>query len=69
MADAIVLTQKQKIWAAIWRFIRAAIAGGLPVLLSWLAGHPNVKWAGLAPVIMAIGKYLRDANNWDWIPV
>ena len=55
--------------AVLWRAVRAAVAMGLPILISWLLQHPDMRWAGLAPVIMAIGKYLRDTYKWDWIPV
>jgi uncharacterized membrane protein YgaE (UPF0421/DUF939 family) len=56
--------------AAILRLIRAGVSMGLPVLISYLAGHPNALWAGLAPVIMAISKYLRDnIKGLDWLPV
>jgi len=58
-----------KLWPAILRGLRAAVATGLPVLISYLAGHPNVKWAALAPVIMAVAKYLRDTYKWEWLPV
>jgi hypothetical protein len=64
------MTQAQKIWAALLRGIRAAVAFGLPLLISWLTGHPNAKWAALAPVIMAIAKYLRDNfDGLNWLPV
>ena len=55
--------------AAILRAVRAAVAMGLPILISWLTGHPDIRWAGLAPVLMSIGKYLRDVYKWEWIPV
>jgi hypothetical protein len=55
--------------AAIWRLVRTAIAMGLPVLISFLSGHADIRWAALAPVIMGIAKYLRDAYKWDWLPV
>jgi len=58
-----------KLWPAILRGLRAAVATGLPVLISYLVGHPNVKWAALAPVIMAVAKYLRDTYKWEWLPV
>lgn len=55
--------------AAILRLIRSAVAMGLPILISWLTGNPDVRWAGLAPLIMAIAKYLRDNYKWEWLPV
>jgi hypothetical protein len=55
--------------AAILRAVRAAVAMGLPILISWLTGNPDVRWAGLAPLIMAVAKYLRDAYKWEWLPV
>lgn len=54
---------------ALVRGLRAAVAAGLPVLISWIAGNPDARWAALAPVIMAIAKYLRDTYKWEWLPV
>lgn len=66
MADR---TQKQIASAALWRAIRSLVAMALPIGVSMLASHPDVRWAALAPVIMALGKYCRDAFGMDWIPV
>lgn len=55
--------------AAIIRAIRSAVAIGLPILISYLAGQPDVRWAALAPVIMGVAKYLRDAFKLEWLPV
>lgn len=60
---------KSTVWPAILRLIRSAVAMGLPYLISWLAGQPNVMWAGLAPLIQALAKYLRDTFKWEWLPV
>jgi hypothetical protein len=57
------------LWPSILRGIRAAVAMGLPLLVSYLAGQPDAKWVALGPVIMAIAKYLRDAFKWEWLPV
>jgi len=54
---------------ALVRGLRTLVAVGLPILISYLTGNPNAKWAALAPVLMAIGKYLRDTYKWEWIPV
>lgn len=64
------MTQGEKGWAAFLRGLRAAVAIGLPILISWLAGHPSAKWAGVAPIIMAVSKYLRDNfDNMNWLPI
>jgi len=55
--------------AAILRLVRSAVAMGLPILISFLTNNPDVRWAGLAPLIMGIGKYLRDTYKWEWLPV
>lgn len=49
------------------RFLRAAIA----VIIAGAAERyaDNPLWLGLAPILMAIGKGLRDKMGWDWIPV
>lgn len=57
------------ILAALLRLVRAGVAMGLPILISWLTGNPDVRWAALAPVIMAVAKYLRDTYKWEWLPV
>ena len=57
------------LWPAILRGIRVAVAALLPVLISYLIGHPDVRLAALAPIINAIAKYLRDVYKWDWLPV
>jgi hypothetical protein len=58
-----------KLWPAILRGLRSAVAAGFPVLISYLAGQPDARWAALAPVLMAVGKYLRDTYKWEWLPV
>jgi len=55
--------------AAILRVTRTVVAMGLPILISYLTGSPDVRWAGLAPIIMGIAKYLRDTYGWNWLPV
>jgi len=55
--------------AAILRLVRSTVAMGLPILISFLTNNPDVRWAGLAPLIMGIGKYLRDTYKWEWLPV
>jgi hypothetical protein len=55
--------------AALLRGVRSLVAMGLPILISYLSGNPDVRWAALAPVIMAIAKYLRDTYKWEWLPV
>ena len=63
-------TQVSAIKAGFLRLVRVAVAMGLPVLISWLAGSPDVRWAALAPVITSIAKYLRDTfPALNWIPV
>lgn len=57
------------ILAALLRGVRVLVATGLPVLISAIAGQPDVRWAALAPVISAIAKYLRDTYKWEWLPV
>jgi hypothetical protein len=71
MADGTVgLPAKTNVWAAIYRTLRVVVAMGLPMLISWMAKHPDVRWAGLAPIIMGIAKYLRDTfPNLNWLPV
>lgn len=71
MPDATVgAGQTVNIWAAIYRVIRVVVAMGLPMLISYLTGHPDVRWAGLAPIIMGIAKYLRDTfPGLNWLPV
>lgn len=49
------------------RFLRAFIAVILAGLAQNYGGHPY--WLVIAPVLMALGKWLRDAFKWDWIPV
>lgn len=49
------------------RFLRAFIAVVLAGLAEKYGGHPY--YLLLAPVLMAIGKWLRDQFGWDWIPV
>lgn len=56
-------------WPSILRLIRTAVAMGLPVLISWLTGNPDIRWAALAPIIVAVAKYLRDVLKWEWLPV
>ena len=65
----VTLTQKQMIWGAILRLVRSAVAFGLPYLLTVIANNPDVRIVALGPVIMAIGKYLRDAYKLEWLPV
>lgn len=49
------------------RFLRASVA----VILAGLAAHyqDNALWLAIAPVLMAIGKWLRDKYGWDFFPV
>lgn len=51
----------------VMRFLRAAIAVILAGLAQNYGGHPY--YLLLAPILMALGKWLRDAFKWDWIPV
>jgi hypothetical protein len=60
---------KKNILPALIRGLRAAVAFGLPYLLSWLAKNPNPKLVALGPVLMAIGKFLRDTYKWEWLPI
>ena len=70
MVDTAVINPQAGTKGALWRTLRTAIAIGLPVLISYLAGHPDARWAGLAPIIMGISKYLRDNYKiFDWLPV
>ena len=54
---------------ALLRLLRALIAAGLPVLISYLAGHTDLRLLGLGPVIQAIAKYLRTAFGLTWLPI
>lgn len=54
---------------ALLRALRSAVAFGLPYLISILAKSPNPKLVALGPLLMAIGKYLRDTYKWEWLPV
>jgi len=58
-----------KISPALIRGIRSAVAFGLPYLISWLSHRPDHRLMALGPLIMALGKYLRDTFKWEWLPV
>jgi hypothetical protein len=49
------MTLKQ---AVIWRLIRTALAMALATAAAWASHDP--RWVWLAPVITALGKWLRD---------
>jgi hypothetical protein len=52
----------------IWRAFRSAIAVGAGVALKTFFDNPALIWA--APIINAIGKYIRDKypEKFDWLP-
>lgn len=60
---------KKSIIPALLRGLRSAVAFGLPYLISWLAQSPNPKLVALGPILMAIGKFLRDVYKWEWLPI
>lgn len=51
----------------IARFLRAAVAVILAGLAQEFGGHPV--YLLLAPVLAALGKWLRTAYGWTWLPV
>jgi urea transporter len=55
--------------AAVLRLIRAGVAFGVPALIQYLTNSQDPKLYALAPLLMAIGKYLRDTFKLTWIPV
>ena len=44
--------------AAIIRFLRTAVAVGIPIIIQQISQSTDPKILGLAPVLMGIGKYL-----------
>ena len=56
-------------WPAIVRALRALVAVGLPMFIANLQANPDPRWALLAPILMGVGKYLRDVYKWEWLPV
>jgi hypothetical protein len=56
-------------WPAIVRALRALVAVGLPMFIANLQANPDPRWALLAPILMGVGKYLRDVYKWEWLPI
>ena len=56
-----IYTQGARFWVALKRFLRAAI----PIAITLIAaGHFQEPWIlGLAPVLIALEKYLRDLDK------
>lgn len=52
----------------LWRAARVALALGGSLALKTFFKNPLLIWA--APLLNALGKYLRDKHpkTWDWIP-
>lgn len=52
----------------IWRAARTALALGGGVTLGAFFNQPLLIWT--APILNALGKYLRDKHpkTWDWLP-
>ena len=57
------------LWPAILRALRALVAVGLPMFISSLQANPDPRWALIAPILMGVGKYLRDVYKWEWLPI
>jgi hypothetical protein len=57
------------ILGALLRLVRSGVAVGIPMLIQYLQGSENPALYALAPVLMALGKYLRDTFKWEWLPV
>ena len=57
------------LWPVILRFIRAGIATLIPILIQMLQDSSDPTWMAIAPVLMMIGKYLRNKFGWTWLPV
>jgi len=52
----------------LWRAARTALSLGGALALKTFFGNPLLIWT--APILNALGKYLRDKHpkTWDWLP-
>jgi hypothetical protein len=52
----------------LWRAARTALALGGALALKTFFNQPLLIWT--APILNALGKYLRDKHpkTWDWLP-
>ena len=52
----------------LWRLARTALALGGGFALKTFFNNPVLIWT--APLLNALGKYLRDKHpkTWDWLP-
>ena len=52
----------------LWRAARTALAIGGGLALKTFFNNPVLIWT--APLLNALGKYLRDKHpkTWDWLP-
>ena len=51
------------------RIFRSAVAVGVPVAIQWITASTNPTIMLLAPVLMGIGKWLRDKYQIPYVPV
>ena len=65
-----MLTTKEQIFAAVWRFIRVLLGQAVALLITQTAGItiPYIN-LGLGAAISMAAKFLRDKFKWDWLPV
>lgn len=51
------------------RAFRAAVAAGVPALFQYVAGSTNPWIMAATPLLMSLGKFLRDKYKLPYIPV
>jgi len=51
------------------RFLRAAVATSVPILIQIIQESTDPMLMLITPVLMALGKALRAKFGWDWLPV
>ena len=52
-----------------FRFLRAAVAMAVPLLIQLMQESTDPTIMLIAPVLMAVGKALRAKFGWTWLPV
>lgn len=57
------------IWSAVKRAFRAGVALAVPLAIQYVNNSTDPVILGLAPVLMAMGKILRDKYGLKFIPV
>jgi len=59
----------RNLWASLKRGFRAGVAIAVPLVIQYITTSTDTEIMAIAPVLMGIGKYLRDKYGWKWLPV